>query len=106
MAGVTNLNLNCDVINTVAICVENLKLVNNLVDMKYSDLNELSCVTSFVLRFVFSLRCLITEHQLVLCNHVTSDEINHAKFIWLKAWRSPWLKANQAVLKRTTNFMN
>ena len=92
-----NLNTNCDVINTFANTMENV--VNDIIDiMRYINLNKLYRITSYVLRFVFNLCHLIKKQQLVLCYHVTVDELNHAKLIWLKA--------NQAVLKCISNFMN
>ena len=88
-----------EAINTLSNSSEELNYIDNIMDTKrYSNLNKLYIVTSFVMRFIGNLRRKRNNEQLLLEDVITLDEISQAKRVWLKA--------NQDVLRHGSNFHN
>ena len=76
---------------------ENNVKIGNIIEIeKFSDINKLLRVTSYVVRFVKNVRRKINGENLLLSKHATSEEIKSSKLLWLKE--------NQNYLINESNF--
>ena len=77
--------------------IDNRSMYDDVVDInKFTDLLKLFRVTSMVLRFVKNLKRSVNKEKLHLVKYITVGEINEAKLLWIKA--------NQHVLKKSSNY--
>ena len=82
-------------INSKSDLVEIAKVIDT---NKYCNLRKLFKVTGWVLRFVNNLKSKISRGILISDEHLTLDEYNQVKHIWLQS--------NQDALRNDANFKN
>ena len=81
----------------VCVIVQIRRAVDEIINVeKFSEVNKLYRITSYVLRFVHNLRRNVRKEELILCDYVTTDELREAKQLWIKA--------NQASLPELKNY--